>query len=210
MAHDFGKKESHPSYGTIKFTRVHGTSQALFNSSVSHQYSIMVEINAASRYRSLSTDHIMDEGQILTAYMTNAQFADAITGINQGSGTPITIKFVKGDTETRPEPPVENKREEFVRDHKESWEETIAQLEELINHPRLPVAARRKAEQIKNGMINSMPFLAEQFERQMERTITEAKAEIEAFALHREQSMGRAAFLDPGDTTPQIQSPPAE
>ena len=210
MAHDFDKKESHPSYGTIKFTRVHGASQVLFNSSVSHQYSIMVEISAASRYRSLSTDHIMDEGQILTAYMTNAQFADAITGINQGGGTPITIKFVKGDTEMRPEPPIENKREEFVKDHKDSLETTVTQLEELIQHPRLPVAARRKAERIKNGMINSMPFLADQFERQMERTITEAKAEIEAFALHREQSMGKAAVLDHDNINPQIQSPPAE
>ena len=170
----------------------------------------MVEISAASRYRSLSTDHIMDEGQILTAYMTNAQFADAITGINQGSGTPITIKFVKGDTEMRPEPPIENKREEFVKDHKDSLETTITQLEELIQHPRLPVAARRQAERIKNGMINSMPFLADQFERQMERTITEAKAEIEAFALHREQSMGKAAVLDHDNINPQIQSPPAE
>ena len=210
MAHDFSKKESHSSYGTIKFTRVQGASQTLFGSSVSHQHSIMIEINAASRYRSLSNDHILDEGQILTAYMTNAQFADAMTGINRGGGTPITIKFIKGDTEIRPEPPLENKREEFVRDHKESLEETITQIEELINHPRLPVAARRKAEQIKKGMINSMPFLADQFERQMERSITEAKSEIEAFALHREQSMGRAGLVDSDNTSPQIQSPPAE
>ena len=185
--------ESHPAFGLMTFTKVnHSTREALFGSSIEHSHTIMLEVRQASHYRNLSQDAYLSGELLLTIKMSPSQFADAITNMNHSNGTPVTVRFLQGDKTQRPEPPTENRAETFVLEYKDSIQDTMKMVDDLISHPKLPAAARRKAERIKSRLSSSTPFLEEQFAKQMERTITEAKAEIQAYATNVERTQQHA------------------
>ena len=185
--------ESHPAFGLMTFTKVnHSTREALFGSSIEHSHTIMLEVRQASHYRNLSQDAYLSGELLLTIKMSPSQFADAITNMNHSNGTPVTVRFLQGDKTQRPEPPTENRAETFVLEYKDSIQDTMKMVDDLISHPKLPAAARRKAERIKSRLSSSTPFLEEQFAKQMERTITEAKAEIQAYASTIERTQQNA------------------
>ena len=185
--------QSHPAFGLMTFTKVnHSTRETLFGSSIEHSHTIMLEVRQASHYRSLSQDAYLSGDLLLTVKMSPSQFADAITNMNHSNGTPVTIQFLQGDKTQRPEPPTENRAETFVLEYKDSIQDTMDMVDDLISHPKLPAAARRKAEHIKSRLASSTPFLEEQFAKQMDRTITEAKAEIQAYASTVERTQPHA------------------
>ena len=185
--------QSHPAFGLMTFTKVnHSTREALFGSSIEHSHTVMLEIRQASHYRSLSQDDYLSGDLLITIKMSPSQFADAITNMNHSNGTPVTVQFLQGDKTQRPEPPTENRAETFVLEYKDSIQDTIDMVDDLISHPKLPAAARRKAQGIKSRLTNSTPFLEQQFAKQMDRTITEAKAEIQSYASAMERSKQHA------------------
>ena len=130
-------------------------------------------------------DHILADQRVLLADLSIAQFDDAITNINHRAGTPVTLRFVSGDQTQRPDPPKPDIRQDFEAEHQAVIADIMTKLAELVEHPRMPAAARRKAQTIRQELANAAPFLQDQFTRQMDRTVTEAKADVEAFAQAR-------------------------
>ena len=197
MATHIEEAANHPSYGIMTFTRAnHSTSSPLYGSSIQPQHTILMEVHTSSRYRNLSQDHHMTGELLLRAEMSPAQFADAITNMNQ-NGSPITLRFVSGDPEHRPPPPADNLAQQFRDEHQDSVAETLNLLDEAIAHPRMPAAIRRKIQSARGHLMTSIPFLEKQFHQQMERSVTEAKASVEAFANEREKLMGRGNLETP-------------
>ena len=185
--------EHHPAFGLMTFTKVnHSTREALFGSSIEHSHTIMLEVRQASHYRNRSQDVYASGELLITIKMSPSQFADAITNMNHSNGTPVTVRFLQGDITQRPEPPTENRAETFVLEYQDSIQDTMDMVDDLISHPKLPAAARRKAEHIKSRLSSSTPFLEKQFAKQMERTITEAKAEIQAYTSTVERTQQNA------------------
>ena len=197
MAQSIKEAETHPAYGILTFTRSnHSTSSTLYGSSIHTQHTIVMEVHAASRYRNLSQDSHMAEELLLRAEMSPTQFADAITNMSQ-NGSPITLRFVSGDPEHRPPPPADNLAHQFGDDHQDSVAETLNLLDDAIAHPRMPAAIHRKIQSARGHLLTSIPFLEKQFRQQMERSVTEAKASVEAFANEREKLMGRSNLETP-------------
>ena len=205
MPPNLEEAERHPSYGLLTFTRINSsTKETLFGSSIEPKHLIRLEIHAASRYRNLSEDRHLTEEILLTADLSPAQFADAITNMNHSNGTPVTLRFVNGDEGQRPPPPTTNLADTFEEEHRQSVRTTLELLDEAISHPRLPAAVRRKIKSARGHLATSVPFLENQFQHQMEQSVTEAKATIEAYATERERLMGQARPVPGTESRPAI------
>ena len=188
--------ERHESYATMSFSKATSShSIPLFGSSILHSDIIILAIQEATLRRHLSQDWALSGKTVLQAEMSHKQFADLITSMNQGGGTPITLSYVAGDTKPRrATPPGPKHRQHFEQEFKEAMEAPMASLDELISQAKGKL--KRQLEGIRAQMQNRMPFVETQFARQMEHTTNEAKAEIEAFFNAREQMAGIPVLQD--------------
>ncbi len=202
----------HESYGVITFSRATGH-HVLFGSSIEHDHVVIVQVHTADYDRNLSQDWIHPGEILLEGVMSTSQFADAITPLNQGSGTPITLKYVKGDERRREAPPAPNKQKEFEAELSGALEKPLAMLDGLIAKAKTKTR-KRELEILKGNLRSSLPFMREQFAQQMDQTVNEAKAEVEAFAAHREREAGRHLLsgepTEPVDTNRSLPVPVLE
>ena len=119
----FGTKTSHPSYGTLAFSRRTGGATPLFGSSIEHRDTIAMTLYHANVTRGLHEDHVYGNKAIAEVEMSYSQFAEAITSMNMGSGVPVTIRWTEKDGKI---PPCDfvSKREQFADEFKEKKKES--------------------------------------------------------------------------------------
>ena len=186
--------QQHESYGLISFSWVQSTGRPLFGSSIKHNSMIRVEVREATLRRELSNDWTMTGPLLLVGMMSPNQFAELITHPNRGAGTPLTLEYVAGDEKPkREDPPFIEKRQEFTRELSDHLRDVLHELAELRDEAKT-VKARRKVEHVMMQVRNNIPYIEEQFSRQMDKTVTEAKAEVEAFMSQRLKDAGVAAL----------------
>lgn len=187
--------QRHPSYGTIVVSRptYGGRGAALFGSSIVHSHVVRIEIAGACLRRDLSTDWIHPDGvPFVTVEMSHTQFAEMVASHSRGSGTPCTVRRVQG--EQMPEPPYVHPtgqhREEFaerVRAIAAKLDEALAFANELKGKPTVSKADRDKmAEMIRFArqcVSSDLPFATRMFQEVIEKSVTEAKGEIDAHLL---------------------------
>lgn len=202
-ADQFGSNYDHPSYGTMSFSRVQGHNGALFGSSVRHNHVVRLVISHAERHDSHGTEHAFSTRVIVEAYMSATQFAEAMSGVSGES--PITLQFTEKDGIIE-SPALENKREQF----EEEFKDRVKAITERINgtikkgkDKNVPKWLIHDLEILKGWLDNNIPYLAEQFSEQMERSVTEAKGEIESFVANLIHQTGLEALAD---MVPQITS----
>ena len=191
----------HESYGLISFSWAWGTERPLFGSSIKHNSMIQVEIKEALLRRDLSMDWTLTGKTLLVGVMSPSQFADLITHPNQGTGTPLTLEYVYGDESRREPPPFEDKRSQFVSELAEHMAVVVDQLKDLRAEAKTQ-KAKQKINLIIQQVEKNTPFVEEQFDRQMDRTVLEAKAEVESFISQRLRDVGVAALTE--DMLPQL------
>ena len=178
-------REEHESFGTIAFSRGSGGDLALFGSSILHQHTIRMEIRSAYKDRYLHRDWIHGHKTLLEAYMSPSQFAEAFGSMGQGGGTPITLRYVTGDDHHREMPAAPNKTNEFTREREEAVAESIQQVNSILEQKQCKGALRRAVEGLKHTLTSNLSFLQDSHREQMEQTVVEAKAEVEAFVAAR-------------------------
>ena len=182
--------DRHESYGLLSFSRCQGSEQPLFGSSINHTNFITLEIKEGEQVRNLHTEWVHDRRTLLRAMMSSSQFADAITTLNSGVGVPITLEYVHGDEKPyRERPPEVHTRAKFEAEIGETVSELVRRLNKLEDN----LTRKRDKEEvkvIKQHLRSNLPFLEKQFARQMDKTVTEAKAEVEAFITARELNAG--------------------
>lgn len=138
--------------------------------------------------------------------MSQAQFAEMITSMNMGDGVPVTIKYIEG--KQMADCPHESKVQQHSNEFKQHMREFSARVntygKELyaIIEKRLPQkeqgTVKNIVDQIVQEIASNIPFYEKQFIRQMEKTQTEAKAEIEAFVNNKIHSAGLTSLLGEG------------
>ena len=208
------KISSHESYGTIVVTRMQsGKEHPLFGSSIQHRNTIRLEIRQAGISRTLSTDFIHPGKQIIEVEMSQSQWAEMVSSIGIGEGTPCTIRHLSGN---RLEGcPYTSVREQFDEEFDDSVQESLKGLrdavtacEELLTKKSLTKADReqvlalvRKAYQ---EVSDSVPFIKSQFTEQMDKTVKEAKVEIEALAMNHLLNHALGAGQIAENTMPMI------
>jgi hypothetical protein len=204
----YGDKKKHESYGLIQFNRVTSSKeQPLFGSSIQHNNTIRLEVKPASVERSLNRDWYFENGTpYVIAEMSYSQFAEAITSMNNGVGTPITLRYLNGKKVE--EPDLENKRLQFENEMQERMNVINSKLEHLtkntedilnnkktINKSDKEIILKEIA-MLRQEVKSNIPFVLTSFNEQMDKTVTEAKGEIEAFTQNKIHSLGLEKLED--------------
>lgn len=191
---DRGEYFEHPSYGILGFNRAQSTNTPLFGSSIVHNNIITMRLHTAELCRHLSRDWVFARKLITEVYMSPTQFADAITGLNVGDGIPVTIRYITGDAANeRPEPPFQSKTAQFNKEFADDMHEMAKQVDDVIALAKETKAQKRlitELEMLKQHIGSNIPFINKSFTEQMEKTVTEAKGEVEAFVNHLIVSTG--------------------
>lgn len=215
---EYGEKSSHPSYGTLMFNRSTGAQTALFGSSIEHRDTIVMEVRHADLTREFHGDSIFGDKLMLRAEMSYSQFAEAITSFGMGSGVPVTIRWTEKDGKI-PECNYVSKREQFVEEFKGKREKAVEGSQQLIQDiyelfekkKNLTKSDRQevmsKLQQLSNGIGTNMDFVAKQFNEQMDKTIREAKGEIESFCQNKINSIASAALVEKRDEIKKMEGP---
>ena len=205
----------HQSFGLIAFDRVtyaesvDGTGQdrPLFGSSILHNSCITVTIRRATLQRHLNNDHIFADNSppIVEVEMSATQFADAITSLNQGDGTPCTIVMVDGKTIKAP--PFENKRVQFdaefestMRDVGSKMNEFYAEIGRILSKTSIGKHDRgeiiQQLDLLRQEITSNIPFIKRQFTEQMDQTVLEVRNEFEEFVEGKIRKLGLEGFKD--------------
>lgn len=197
--------EKHPSFGLAYFYRrssSHG--QHLFGSSIAHQNTISLQIKRAEHQRGLNYDHFFGKEELIEIEMSQNQFAELITNMNNGSGIPVTIRHISLDKIA--DPPYKNKVDIFNEEFKAKMHNMGVDIEKasttaldlLKNKKSLNNADRElildSITTLLQEIKSNIPFVSEQFGNQMSKTITEAKGEIEGFFENKIRTLGLEAM----------------
>lgn len=200
------QKFTHESYGMIAVNRLSGTRGVpLFGSALESNPSlIQLTVTHGTRYHSLGHDSYSGNGEIIRLWMTPAQYAEMISNPNCGPGVPCTIRHIQlRQMEWPPEVPDEGKlvRERFKLKTQELLEKArdgSEQLKAILSTTRLSQKLKDEIqgtyERSVRFLWDAAPFLVESFQDAVQRTVTEAKQEIDAFMLHAQQVAGVQAL----------------
>lgn len=203
-----GQEERHESYAMLSISRIQygGNGVNLFGSSIKHNQAIRLRICAGLKRRKLNRDWFYAGNQYIEIEMSPTQFAEVITSLNMGDGVPVTLRRLRGQEIS--ECPEENKRQEFEREFdqqmvklKERIKELTQTTKELLNNSK-PLNKGEKEhilnelQMIEQEIGNNTPFVYESFNQQMDKTVLEAKGEIEAFYTHKITSLGTEALKE--------------
>lgn len=215
---DFGTRTSHPSYGTITFNRSNGGKTPLFGSSIEHSNVITMELRHAEIERGLNRDWVYGKALIAEIEMSYSQFAEAITSFGCGSGVPCTIRYTEKDGRI-PKCDFVSKREQFTDEFKGKTKEAMNESQQLIQDVT-DLFSQKKAltKADKEAVISklrklsmdlgcNLDFIADQFNEQMDKTVMEAKGEIESFCQNKINAIASAALVEHRDEILKLENP---
>lgn len=196
----------HPSYANLYIGRSQCSGQqALFGSSIKHHDIITLRISPAYMDRDLNYDRYYAENHpYIEINMSQSQFAQAITSLNMGAGVPVTLRQINGEYI---EPcPFVDKREQFSNEFREDMneltkkiKETTEAVEDLIQNKRTFTKADKEQilstlHSVSQQLSSNYPYMFSMFNEQMDKTVTEAKAEIESHIQARMQDVALKAM----------------
>ena len=186
-------EREHPSYGILHISRTSGGTSAirLFGSPLATHYgTIRLTISKGKWIHGLNHDRYFGMSKdFIEIEMSAAQFADAITSLNMGSGTPCTVRYVDGAR--IPEPPKHATEAEHIRDNFENTLDKYKakahtyrkRIEELAS--KLSTKAKEEIrialDVMEDQLGSNIPFVVKQFQEATTRLTTAAKAEVDAF-----------------------------
>lgn len=203
-----GTKIEHPAFGTIAFSRHHnGGSQSLFGSSVYHHDTIQLAIRHADMTRGLNNDWYYGHNEIVECEMSYAQFVEAITNMNNGTGIPCTLTYTEKDGHL-PNCQFIDKYTEFTDEMSSFLEEQTADAEALYDEIKTLFETKKsigkndretilkKLHAIVNGTKGNTQFIFKQFQKQMDKTVEQAKGEIEAFTQNKMLMIAQQSLVE--------------
>lgn len=210
-------KEKHPCYGMLSFSRRTGSASPLFGSSIQHKDIIAMTLKHGEISRNLNRDWYYGDGIIAEVEMSYSQFAEAITAMNMGDGVPVTVRFTEQDGYVLGMPFV-GKQEQFEQEFTEHLDDikneannTIREVKQIFDSKTVGKRDRdlilSKLEHLVMQIGSNTEFIYRQFNEQMDKTVTEAKGEIEAFCQNKIHSIAQSALVDHKDEFVKFENP---
>lgn len=185
--------ERHEAFGLVGLYRTSGSTRLFGSHLASHSGYISLKVRRASRHSDSLGDHVFGEGRnLIEVNLSSAQFAQMLTNMNVGEGVPCTIARVEGvRMEPVPDLPTEGQR---IR---EGFASKIEKLAKVVGKVESELAealegtgpvSKTKLREVLAGarkatmeIASNVPFVVDQFNRATQKTITHAKAEVEAY-----------------------------
>lgn len=204
-------RTKHPSYGQLQINRVSSNKRVpLYGTANECRETIQLSIHTSVHNRDLNRDWHFADDELIEVEMSPAQFAEAITSLNQGSGTPCTIRRIKGADgryQRIEDPPYKADRDLFDKEFTEKLNETMADMESLIEQAKelgdkKSITKKDIAQLLGNlsgirqEIMSNMPFVARSFSEHMGNVVSSAKIEFESFVEGKLRSSGMEALRD--------------
>lgn len=186
--------EEHPSYRCVEITRVSGGSSKLFGSKAPHNHRIQLRIRKATRRDNLEgRPHHPKTGEVVEIEMSHHQFGRLLTCMNRGGGIPCTITRLNG--EIVEDPPATDREEKYkirAEDKVEEILEDMDEFEEVFQEALDPTEGGyvgkstrqkllKKLRLLRQEVNANLPHLLCSLQEQIEETIQEAQADIDAY-----------------------------
>lgn len=197
----------HPSHGLLKLSRVSGGwNTRFFGSAASCGHYVMLELHEGEEsFDRVSGSHFYDGKIVVRCRMTATQFAEAITTMNRGSGTPVTFEHLRtGPLERVEDPPKSLSeamriREAFQKEVGEKLAALGSMKRRILSHlEKVGGARRREIERELEAFFrlfeDSAPFMMGTFEEATEQAVQDAKANVSAFVDSALREAGLAAL----------------
>lgn len=207
----------HPSYGLARFSRINGGHRALFGSSIQNQNTITLSISRAKHERNIGNDWYYAKNEIIEIEMSQNQFSELITSFNMGSGIPVTIKHINHDI--YPNPPFQSQADlhsqefqKYMYNYRKEIETVLEKTKDVLQNKNSIGKGDRETmlkdlESLMDKLSSGIPYYQQQFSEAMEKTVIEAKAEVEAFIERQIRNKGLEALgYDVERDRPRIES----
>lgn len=193
--------KSHPSFGVARFSRISGLA-TLFGSEIKHNSFIRFTVCPAVSEWSLHETRIHSHfsPRYVEVDMSAAQFAELITGMGNGTGTPCTIrtidnKEIPGFIEQ------DNLHEQIKDDIKAKGADVTREIDELValTAKALADSTLSKAKQaailgsmtrLKMQLDVNLPFILDLYQEAAESVRAKCAAEADAMVTHTIQRLG--------------------
>lgn len=208
------KDHKHPAMGLIVVSKTHhgGTGKNmggtfLFGSDLRHRETINLTIMEGSVGRDLSHDWYHTGRTLLSIRMSAAQWATMVSSFGNGNGTPVTLEHVNGIGRIEPYPEPESTFQQFAEEAEREAEKPAEDFQRLSEQIAGLIASgkagKRDLEALKKHVDNigfrmrgDAGFVATQHKERMEKTVAEAKIEVEAYVNETLGRLGRRALLE--------------
>lgn len=188
----FGMDETrvnHPAFGQISVSRISagGAGVNLYDSDFGHNSFVRIEIKHSELHRSLSRDWHHARGEIVHLDMSESQWATFVSSFNQGSGVPCTLGWIVGEGQI-PGIPAFDRTEVFKKEMRETTEEAVKGIKDLIDLVGESGLSKKKQEEILRSaqkalrtLTSSIPFVQDQFDEHVEMTVERGMQEIHGY-----------------------------
>ena len=193
---DKAEYEKHPSFGMVGFSRRHGQ-QRLHGSDIIHQDTVSLQISHGAVKRQYHREWYYAKDTVIEVILSAEQFAQLLTSMNVGDGVPCTISFEQGKGHIEFPKPEKTTREKFEDELSVKCRRISRRLDalgEMIDNAKLTTkertALKDELRMAAQDISSNIPFLQESFHEVMDHTVTEAKAEVEAFYMGAVQRTG--------------------
>lgn len=190
--------KNHPSYGLIGISRVNGH-QHFFGSDTKPDSYIDIRIKRAEQSNEIGRSWYFGRERLIELRMTNTQFAEMITSLNQGEGIPCTLEFVKGEGKIEQEKEKEYKVDFHKRKMSENAKKVLERLNSQIEDATKSIQKLPKKDQenlnvifssLKRELNQNFPWYMQQYYETMETVAQDIKSNMEADLMHKLQQLG--------------------
>lgn len=190
--------KEHPSYGVIGISRVNGH-QHFFGSDTKPTSYIDIRIKRAENHNELGRSWYFGKERLIELRMTNTQFAELITSLNQGDGIPCTLEYVKGEGKIEQEKEKEYKVDFHKRKMSDNAKKVLENLNRQIEQATVSISKLPKKDQenlnvifssLKMELNRNFPWYMGQYYEAMEQVAQDIKSNMEADLMHKLQQLG--------------------
>lgn len=199
---EYDRTDKHESFAMLGIARTTCSGGLnLFGSSIRHYNTIRLRIAPAEVDRHLNRDWFHSTRvPYIEVEMSYSQFAEAITSLNQGDGVPVTLRYLDG--KQIEDCPFVDKRQEFenefedkMKDITKKLEKLTERTEELLNDKKALTKSEKEEiiksiKSLRQEVRSNIPFIQQSFNEQIDKTVLEAKGEVEGFVLNKIISTG--------------------
>lgn len=197
---------SHDAFGMIGISVITGGDGTLFGSDLKHGQQVRISIKRAKHQRHLANDwYHADSLPIAEVSLSHNQFAELITSPNRGDGVPCTINYAPArGTKTEAMPGIKRVkkvadiyRKEIQDSAKQKLEAMQAQVAALGAALEKPSLSKKELKELHASLSNAVGripadigFIVDQAEEAMEKAVTSAKTDVEAYIGTRIMKLG--------------------
>jgi hypothetical protein len=206
----------HPAQGSISTYRLQARSIELFGSALNHQHVIGVEISTVDVHREYHQDRHTNQKHLIRFEMSEAQWASFVSSVGSSAGTPITFRYrpPAGELISMPTYECEGLKDrhsaEIKKQAQQMVDDSIKGVKELqallagsgtVSKTQLRAVTDKLAIALGN-LPSNMAFMQDMFAEAMEKSVEDAKSEVQAYTNSMIRNAGIGALTV--NTDPQL------